>query len=285
MTHVNTIENIIAGSEKIEKCIEHHLALQKGAIIGRHGSTELTTILFKYSFKSLEQYSGIFPSESNESMAEWLKIYRESTKESNIFAAGWYTLFASQEIEYLNKLSPSLDLIPLRSLEPYYTSQPWTRVLENKRITVVSSFADTMRKQIEKKDDIWEGKQILPNAKYSFVRSYYCPSIANGSCEWPRGIVCWKTAVEYLYKEVLNTKPNIVLIGCGGLAMPLALKLKQQGIISIILGGAIQILFGIKGSRWESHAEISEFFNDSWTYPSKEEIPNNSNKIENNCYW
>ena len=285
MTYTTTSENIISGSEKIAKCIEYHLTLQEGAIIGRNGSTELSTILFNFPYKNLEQYSGIFPSESNESMAEWLKVYTEATKESSIFAAGWYALLASQEIQYLKKLSPLLDLIPLRSLEPYYTDHPWTRVLENKRITVVSSFADTMRKQIEKKDDIWEGKYILPNAEYSFVRSYYCPSIAKGSCEWPKGIVCWKTAVEYLYKEILKTKPKIVLIGCGGLAMPLALKLKHSGIISIVLGGAIQILFGIKGSRWEGHKEISEFFNDSWTFPSQNEIPNNAKKIENSCYW
>lgn len=279
------IEDIIIGSDKIAKHIEYNLIMKQGSIIGRHGSTELTTLLNNVAYTTLEQYSGVFPSNSTESMREWSSIYREATKESSIFAAGWYKPFAEEELEYLKVLSPNLDLIPLRSLEPYYIENSWTRVLEHKRVTVVSSFADTMREQIGRIDEIWEGKPILPTAEYSFVRSYFCPSIANGSCEWPNSVVCWKTAVDYLYNEIIKTSPNIVLIGCGGLAMPLALRLKRAGIITVVLGGAIQILFGIKGSRWEMHSEISDFFNDAWVFPSPGEIPNNAKKIEQSCYW
>jgi hypothetical protein len=88
-----------------------------------------------------------------------------------------------------------------------------------------------------------------------------------------------------LEEEIVKTNPRIVLIGCGGLSMPLAFKLKQRNIITIIMGGAIQILFGIKGSRWETHSVISNFFNDSWVFPSDDEIPNGADKIEGGCYW
>jgi hypothetical protein len=46
--------------------------------------------------------------------------------------------------------------------------------------------------------------------------------------------------------KIVNLAPTIVLIGCGALAMPLALRLKKQGMICIVMGGAIQNLFGIK---------------------------------------
>jgi hypothetical protein len=61
-------------------------------------------------------------------------------------------------------------------------------------------------------------------------------------------------------------------------------ELKKRGLKCIVMGGAIQILFGIKGGRWKNH-EISKFFNNSWVTPSGTCKPNNSNLIENNCYW
>jgi hypothetical protein len=273
-------ENINRGSIKIFDCIQESLAKGCGALIGRHGSTEMSCIfsdspeIYK---KVLETYSGVFgPFE------EWISVYKEATSESDIFAAGWYEPLAQKELDYVNKISKAI-LIPLRSLEPYYSSDPWSSALMGRRVSVVSSFADTMQGQI--KQDIWENKKILPEACWSFIRSYYCPRIACGRCEWPSGVGCWKTAVDYLEQKVLATDPEIVLIGCGGLAMPLALRLKNKGIIAIVLGGAIQILFGIKGLRWESHSEISEFFNDSWTFPSDDEIPGGAEKIERGCYW
>lgn len=274
------ISIIVRGSEKISECIKRALEKGEGALIGRMGSTEMTCMFSESPelyMKVLETYSGIFGS-----FEEWVSDYKEACSESDIFAAGWYEPLAEKEINYMKKISKAA-LIPLRSLEPYYCSEPWSSVLSGRRVSVVSSFADTMKRQIGL--DIWENKNILPEAAWSFVRSYYCPSIACGRCEWPSGVVCWKTAVDYLEQEVLATDPEIVIIGCGGLAMPLALRLKRKGIITLVLGGAIQILFGIKGLRWESHTEISEFFNDSWTFPSDDEIPGGAEKIERGCYW
>ena len=272
-----TINN---GSIKILNIIQESLASGRGALIGRHGSTEMTCIfsespeLYK---KVLETYSGIFGS-----FESWVSDYKEASSESDILAVGWYEPLADKEIIYAKKISKA-ELVPLRSLEPYYSSIPWSTALKGRRISVVSSFANTMRDQLGR--DIWENKDILPEANWSFIRSYYCHSIACGSCEWPVDISCWKDAVDYLEQEVIATNPQIVLIGCGGLAMPLALRLKRKGIIALVLGGAIQILFGIKGLRWESHQEISQFFNDSWVFPSDDEIPGAAEKIEGGCYW
>jgi len=274
------ISVIVRGSEKISECIKGALEKGEGAIIGRMGSTEMTCVLSESPdlyMKVLETYSGVFGR-----FEEWVSDYKEACSESNIFATGWYEPLAEKEINYMKKISKAA-LIPLRSLEPYYCSDPWSSILAGRRVTVVSSFADSMRSQIGR--DIWENKSILPEASWSFVRSYYCPTIACGRCEWPSQIASWKSAVDYLEREVLTTQPEIVLIGCGGLAMPLALRLKRKGIIAIVLGGAIQILFGIKGLRWESHPEISEFFNDSWVFPSDDEIPVGAEKIERGCYW
>ena len=62
-------------------------------------------------------------------------------------------------------------------------------------------------------------------------------------------------------------------------------KLKEKGLKCIVLGGATQILFGIKGARWENHSVISNFFNNAWVYPPFSCKPTHGKLIENGCYW
>ena len=109
--------------------------------------------------------------------------------------------------------------------------------------------------------------------------------LAQGVAEWPSGITSWKLAIQSLVDQILESKARIVLIGCGGLGMVLGSELKKRGLIAIVLGGAIQVLFGIKGQRWASHSIISRLWNDAWVWPSVEETPRGSLQIEGACYW
>jgi len=78
---------------------------------------------------------------------------------------------------------------------------------------------------------------------------------------------------------------SVALVGCGGLGMIIAGRLRRAGISVIVMGGAIQVLFGIKGRRWERHDVISKFWGPSWVWPSESETPTGSFKIEGACYW
>jgi hypothetical protein len=60
---------------------------------------------------------------------------------------------------------------------------------------------------------------------------------------------------------------------------------KKLGCKVIVLGGATQVLFGIKGKRWATHNVISAFWNDAWVWPSDSETPKGSAGIEGGCYW
>lgn len=290
------IDTVNDGSYDIKQEIYAALGENRGSLIGRHGTIELTQMLIfdktgtidSEKAKVLELNAGIFPRDDT-ILKQWCQEYSSATKEANIIAAGWYKPLANVEWNYLDKVNPSAKRIPLRSLEPYY-SMPhshWTVALERQHVVVVSSFTESMQKQIFYKDQIWpQCKSLLPNnVQWSFVKSYYCPATAKGMCQWPDQIRSWKDAVDSMEKEVLNTGAKIALIGCGGLAMPLALRLKQKGIIAIVLGGAIQILFGIKGRRWRNHPIISKFYTSDWLHPNLAEIPGNANEIEGGCYW
>ena len=49
-------------------------------------------------------------------------------------------------------------------------------------------------------------------------------------------------------------------------------------------GGATQLLFGIKGFRWDSVLEKT-FYNEHWIRPDSSERPKGAEKVEGACYW
>ena len=81
---------------------------------------------------------------------------------------------------------------------------------------------------------------------------------------------------------------DVAIVGCGAYGFPLAAKLKQAGKQAIHLAGATQLLFGIKGKRWEEDPAfeyVRKFFNEAWVYPDETEKPKNASVVEGGCYW
>jgi hypothetical protein len=106
-----------------------------------------------------------------------------------------------------------------------------------------------------------------------------------GRGAWECDAEKWEDAVAYVVEEVCKRDARIVLIGCGGLGMVIADVLKRCGKICIVMGGAVQVFFGIKGRRWEKHEFISRLWNENWVYPSAEETPGGAMNVERGCYW
>lgn len=76
----------------------------------------------------------------------------------------------------------------------------------------------------------------------------------------------------------------MALIGCGAYGFPLAAHIKKMGKQAVHLGGVLQILFGIKGRRWDE-SDTHLMYNENWVYPDRSEIPAGADKVENACYW
>lgn len=268
------------------------LTEKRGLLVGRTGTAELLVMLHVQKgepvhpvfIEQLERNVGIFP---REAMTSWIHAYTAAFLHADVLAVGWYAPTADQEVALADTGAANLH-IPLRSLEPYYCGHHWTRALKGRRVCVVSSFAETAAAQLERKEGIWgaAAKTILPDAEWSFVRSKYSPLIApKGPCAWGASIQSWEDAVLCLEQQVLATNPEVVLLGCGGLAMPLAHRLKEKGIVAIVLGGAIQNLFGIKGRRWATHPFISKLWTSAWVTSAPTERPGGAGLIEGGCYW
>ena len=106
----------------------------------------------------------------------------------------------------------------------------------------------------------------------------------------------WFDALDFMKAEIDKVDYDICLIGAGAYGLPLAAHVKRNGKKSIHLGGALQLLFGIKGKRWENNSYgVKEWgipygaylrlINEYWVRPLEEEKPNNAETVEGACYW
>lgn len=276
--------------------IQVALKNKKGFLVGRNGTIEMETILTRYFQKTLyqqklgilEKHAGVFPGMPG-SVQDWIAETVEAIRSCDLLVAGWYEPLAAPEKELLKQLGKRGPFLPLRALEPYYVPHEfqWSRYLLWRKVAVVSSFADLCVQQTKKAKEIWGDRadSLLPEAEYIPIQTGYAPILAKGRGEWHEGVTKWQEAVDWVARRVLESEAEIVLIGCGGLSMPIGRKLKEAGKVCIIMGGAIQVLFGIKGGRWKDHSVISRFWNDAWVYPPLERTPGAASEIEGGCYW
>ena len=287
---------LIESASLISAGIQTALKNKKGFLVGRNGTIEMETILtrffqntfFQQKLLILEKNAGVFPGTAG-SVQSWIADTIDSIRSCDLLVACWYEPLAAAEKDLLKQLGKKFTPMPLRALEPYYVPHEfqWSRQMLWRKVAIVSSFAELCVEQVKKTKEIWgeRAEGLLPEAEYIPIETGYSPSLAQGRAGWPTDITTWQEAVDSVVNRVLKTEAEIVLIGCGGLSMPIGRKLKEAGKVCIVMGGAIQVLFGIKGNRWKDHSVISRFWNDAWVYPPLDRTPGASDQIEGGCYW
>jgi hypothetical protein len=143
-----------------------------------------------------------------------------------------------------------------RSVEPFFFSDPWSKELEGKKVLVIHPYSKSIQKQYENRDLLWKNKNVLPSFDLSTYKSVQ--SIAKTG---PHS--GWLESFNLMKKDIMYLDFDIALLGCGGYGMPLA-HFISEGLnkSAIYVGGGLQILFGIKGKRWDEHSDISPFYNE-----------------------
>ena len=142
-----------------------------------------------------------------------------------------------------------------------------------------------MKSQLARLNTLFPSEVFPSDIKWNWVQTGHCELVAGARNRWPSHIQSSLDAIDWIVSEVVRQGSRFALIGCGGIGMPVALKLKERGVICIVIGGAIQVLFGIKGKRWANHSVISKFWNEHWIYPCEDETPNGADMVEGGCYW
>ena len=179
----------------------------------------------------------------------------------------------------------SCKMVQLESLYPFFSPQPWTKTLEGKKVLVVHPFKDTILSQYNNyRHELFKNRNVLPDFQLDVIKAVQ--SIAGEDC----GFQTWFDALDYMKEEIVKRDFDVLIVGCGAYGLPLAAFGKSLGKKALHLGGGTQLLFGIKGKRWEGHyhgddTRFADLFNEHWVYPSEKEIPKNAKLVEGGCYW
>lgn len=236
----------------------------------------------KNIMNQLQNWSGFFPP-TEEKITQFSQMMIEDSKEVDILGS-WL------ENEHYMKDYMHDEKIHLRFLEPFWSNNPWTRVLKDKRVLVVHPFKNTIESQYQKRELLFENKEILP--KFKSLTVIRAVQSIGGNSEFKD----WFEALEYMKDEIDKVDYDICLIGAGAYGFPLAAHVKRQGKQGLHIGGALQLFFGIKGTRWEipdlqvkgwgiEPGFYLKLMNEYWVRPDETERPKDSEKVEGNSYW
>ncbi len=275
--------------EQINQNIFDMVLNDNSLFVGRFGANELSAIKtydfeIRKNYDKVNQYLSIgagFFSATPESVNQFTRLMINSIPEADVMGI-WMLPF---EQYYLNKYgSDRLETAYLLDIEPWSApSNPWSAALKDKKVLVIHPFSETIESQYKKRELIFPGTDILPEFELKTLKAVQ--TIAG---EKDDRFETWFDALEWMYQEALKIDFDVAIIGCGAYGFPLAAKLKQAGKKAIHLGGATQILFGIRGKRWDEQSGfeyIRGFYNDAWVYPSETDKPKQAKKVEGGCYW
>lgn len=295
-------ENFDSASDKIYNL----LMADKPCMICRFGSTELSTIhnylgvinpnpslwrFIQYKepcwwwnngiIETVRDYSGLFPA-SAEMCARFSQLMLEDIKQVDILGS-----WCRDEAFVIDRM-PNAELVHLLCLEPYFAKNPWSRALEGKRVVVVHPFSKQIESQYKNHDKLFKDKRVLPDFNLRVVTAVQ--SLGGDDSRFKD----WFEAFEYMKQEIDKEDYDIALIGCGAYGFPLAAHCKRTGHKAVHLAGALQLLFGIKGKRWEDPncwADVVgvngyvNLFNEWWVRPGEFGKPKNARQVEDSCYW
>ena len=291
----------IKDADVASQIIQDALMAEKPCMIARFGSTELACLLNyvgvthdknKYLpyiqgktqrwwwedaiIHQMQNWSGFFPARQDK-IEQFCQLMLQDIPQVDILGS-WLAdeqLF-KKELENSTKINFEL-------LNPYFSKVPWTKALEGKKVLVVHPFAATIEKQYKKRELLFKNNLL---SAFELHTIQAVQSIAGNETQFTD----WFAALDFMKSEIDKHDYDICLIGCGAYGFPLAAHVKRKGKKAIHLGGSLQLLFGIRGKRWEDTNynpiyNFAELINEHWVKPDENEKPIGASIVEGACYW
>lgn len=228
------------------------------------------------------QWSGFYPT-TPENLTHFSEMMFEDMKQLDLLGC-----WDKHESLYENRLQ-GVQRVHLHLLEPFWsTTSPWTHCLKGKRVLIVHPFSEIIESQYKNKDN------IFPNGLLPEFTLYTIKAVQSlGGNEKFKD---WFEALQFMKDQIDTFNYDICIIGCGAYGFPLAAHVKRQGKKAFHIGGALQLLFGIRGNRWENPnygvkewkipiGAYQKLMNEFWIKPGDTLKSKNSANVEGNCYW
>jgi hypothetical protein len=280
------------------KIVKEALLSDKPVMIARIGTTENATLLnylgVKNGKRSILGYitwrqhawwwngtakkylpigAGFFPP-TDEDLEKFCELMLEDLSQADILVTLTYAE------EYLKDYFIQAKRVTLPSMEPYFSINPWTHALKGKRVLVVHPMVETFKKQWLDKDKIWPDG-LMPDFELLTIKAVQ--SVAGENTVFND----WFEALDWMKDEISRVDFDIAIIGCGAYGLPLSAYVKRLGKKVVHMAGATQLLFGVRGRRWEKdpYQPFTNFMNDYWVRPDALETPQKAEMVEGACYW
>lgn len=253
-------------------------------LFGRCGATEMRTVAEYYrdggrTFsdrirREIRDLSGVFPTD-DDTLRRFCELYIRCAQQADLLAL-WDVGAERQVIRGCTHTR----FTQLRALEPYYHEHPWSAALAGKKVLVVHPFKESILSQYQKRDKLFPGTDILPEfASLTVVQA------VQGLAGQDTGYGSWFDALAAMEGAMDAADYEVAVIGAGAYGLPLAAHARETGHVAVQMSGATQLLFGIKGKRWDDHPVIGKLYNDAWVRPATGEQPAAKEKVEGGSYW
>ena len=266
-------------------CIAKALDNKMPYCIGKIGGNELNALLSEYlgddSFKQLAfsrlcEFAGFFPDSYNEEqLHEYCKVQSSAVGSLDMLVS-----YEKEAEEFILRNLKSSNLKWVDRIGSWGQEVPWTRALKGKKVVVVHPFAELIEEQYKRREEIYPNSDVLPEFDLRVIKAVQ--TIAGASDD---RFTTWFDALDYMYQEIMKEDFDIALVGCGAYGLPLAAKVKRAGKIGVHMGGDLQMLFGIRGKRWDDRERAKRWYNDAWVRPGEEYKVNGFDSVEDGCYW
>ena len=218
--------------------------------------------------------AGVFPVDDDSNMRFADKML-ESSRQIDVLAS-WII----REAQLAKAYFPTAKAVSMRSLVPFFFDNPWSSALKKRKVLVVHPFAATIDSQYKSKSLLFADTTVLPDFELVTYKSVM--SFAGIKTPYKD----WFEALDKMCSDIADIDFDIALIGCGAYGMPIGAFIKRDlHRQAIHIGGALQLLFGIKGSRWDDREAYRAFYNEHWVRPDVSERPVRANDVEGACYW
>lgn len=219
---------------------------------------------------SMKNNAGIKLSNIN-SVNAYSDAYLDAFKNCELFC-GWdiqgnYMPHIKESHEYIKNKYSSKKMVWSLALDifHYIYSKPWTQSLKGKRILIVSSFIETISKQIPNRSKIYDGVDLFPDCTFVLIK----PPVTDGdetSLEFDKELENF-----YVRLDALKGTYDVALISAGGYGNLICNYIfKEHKKSSIYCGGVLQTYFGVFGSRYliERPDILRLYMNRLWVRPS-----------------
>ena len=249
----------------------------------RQGGSEISNLLYSPDKPTHMLINNAGFNGNDEDFKKWRNDYNKALYNANynlhVISCPSFSITG----DYLIKLNLYIPTLPYLEILEVWLMYMKAFKKANKKIGIICGFSDEFENKYKNIKNIFPNDDIS-NMSLTFIKT------PNG-CGNEK--ITYKKTLDNIKHEIQakqnltgnnSRKCDIYLVACGAYGLPICDYIKELGSNSVYIGGILQLLFGLKGSRWDNRPEISKYYNKHWSYP--EFKPKNHKLIENgNNYW